>query len=718
MRTVDFFRKYNVFPLILAIAALAALFLPSSPGWRGGLAILYLIGMGLVIGRRFFPDESSGWGIYLGSLSYIAFLTVAGTVLYYLDRLDLPVTAFLLIAPPILAAALSAGRGTPSLSTIFGSRSKADEKAENIKTAIGVPLIGLLIFLIGYGLSMVYASATADSIRTPWDAVPRTYFVIVFMAALIAYTVVSSGLAGRLAFLAVIGFSVLAVWVAAAVYLVGFGFDPFIHQSTEASIFTSGVMLPKTLYYVGQYVLVTIVSRVLGGGVFIVDRYLVPIAFLAILPAAYWSVRRAFGWPRRVAAAAIMIILLLPLAPFIATTPQSLANVFALAAFFLAMPAAVGTDRTCPRWLIVLLTGAAAAVHPLAGIPLFFFCAAVFLLIGTGPKSGFIAKHVSLPLLIIIGAVALPAVFLINARFSSADVSLNTEVISAPSSILEGLKSTAVVARRFLAAYDVAYLWRTVRETFFIAVGIIGLFLLRRRHRAVSAYGSAAAIFLANFVLLRTVVLFSFLIPYERTYYADRLYDLTLYVLAVPAVYAFGTMLLAAERKPAVLRIVLAMLVAAFLTSSVYLAYPRRDLYETSHGWSTSASDVDAVRLIERDAQGQPYVALANQSVSAAAIREFGFKKYFTGKDKGEPIFYYPVPTGGPLYAEFENMNAVGGTAAAAQRAMDLAGVDAAYFVVNNYWWRAQKIILSARREANAYWDINHDDFVLKYVRK
>lgn len=90
------------------------------------------------------------------------------------------------------------------------------------------------------------------------------------------------------------------------------------------------------------------------------------------------------------------------------------------------------------------------------------------------------------------------------------------------------------------------------------------------------------------------------------------------------------------------------------------------------------------------------YIVLANQAVSAAALKTYGFETYFNGD-----VFYYPIPTGGAMYELYLKMVNLGPTHQRAVEAMDLAGVDTAYFVVNDYWFLADKIIENAKREAD-----------------
>jgi hypothetical protein len=559
---------------------------------------------------------------------------------------------------------------------------------------------------------------TDVAVRSPWDAVPREFFIIFFLAALSTFAAAYRGPAAFSVPL-VAALALLMTNVAALVYAVGYGFDPFIHQATGRAIVAAGEIQPKPLYYVGQYSLIAVLARLTGLSVGILDRHLVPAAFALIVPCAYWSLRRTFGGDPRVAAAASMGVLLLPLSPFIVTTPQGLANTLLLATALLALPAAAA--GAFPRWTLALLAAAAAAVHPLAGLPLAVFVA-LETLYAWREKARGLRRAASLPLLAVsaaVGAVALPAAFALNSVISDAAVSLNVDLLRAPATILEEFAGEAVTTRRFSAVLDTVYSWRAWRETVLLAAGAAGLFLLRGRRRAAAVFGVGFAVFFANYVLLKAFVRFPFLISYERADYADRMFDLALLVAAPAAIAAFGALLLRFGRSFPALKIGAAALVAALVSCSLYLAYPRRDRYESSRGWSTSAADVEAVKRIEADAGGRRYAVLANQSVSAAAVREFGFRNYFPSRDAARPgmLFYYPIPTSSALYEEFLEMNVSGGSAAVARRAMDLVGADVLYFVVNDYWHRAGHVVASAKRQADGWWTVGGAAHVFKYAR-
>ena len=51
--------------------------------------------------------------------------------------------------------------------------------------------------------------------------------------------------------------------------------------------------------------------------------------------------------------------------------------------------------------------------------------------------------------------------------------------------------------------------------------------------------------------------------------------------------------------------------------------------------------------------------------------------------------------------------------------AMENVGVDLAYFVVDNYWWKADKLVERAKQSADAWIDIGDGQVhVFKYEKK
>jgi len=153
------------------------------------------------------------------------------------------------------------------------------------------------------------------------------------------------------------------------------------------------------------------------------------------------------------------------------------------------------------------------------------------------------------------------------------------------------------------------------------------------------------------------------------------------------------------------------LLLIATLTTSLYFSYPRFDNYFNSRGYSTSLSDIKTVEWIAEDAL-EDFIVLANQQVSAAALQEYGFYKYYN-----DDIFYYSIPTGGVLYQYYLDMVYNNPTKETVQKAMDTVSVNEGYFVLNNYWWGFDKILEEAKMEADAWQEIDNGKvYIFKYT--
>jgi hypothetical protein len=151
------------------------------------------------------------------------------------------------------------------------------------------------------------------------------------------------------------------------------------------------------------------------------------------------------------------------------------------------------------------------------------------------------------------------------------------------------------------------------------------------------------------------------------------------------------------------------------LSTSLYLSYPRFDKYHNSRGYSTGINDLKAVEYIEKNSKND-YIVLANQQVSAAALKNFGFSRYLKNKNN-EEIYFYPIPTGGELYRYYLEMVYEKPTKENMLKAMEFSKVSEAYFVLNKYWWAFPKILEEAKIEADQFTDINEEVYIFKYLK-
>ncbi len=522
--------------------------------------------------------------------------------------------------------------------------------------ALALPAAIALFFV----LKGSYGAATELSIRTPWPLLPIGTLAAIIILAISTW--LAAWKSRSIIFTAMLASAtVLAVsMIAPLLYSIGFGFDGFLHRASEKLLLETGTLSPKPFYYMGQYVLVTWLSRLTDLPLDLFDRFLVPIlaACLPLIAIPF------FKRDEKTAIAAL--ILFLPLSAFVVTTPQSLAYVVGLGAMLLALskrhPLAAIT------WAIWSLS-----IHPLAGMP---FAAATLALL---------APFMWLRwLLVVAGIVSVPAAFAVL-NTSQASVSWDFSRLFDGAVFSSFLSSLQPPQNRVALWADWTVLAVFLTPLIAFVSAIIAAWKDRERREIwLTCIALAIGTAFAGFIL-RAAGDFAFLIDYERGNYADRLFFVASLFLVLPAAIGFARAMAASFIGTSLTIVTLLLGLAAWHGALAYAALPRHDAANVSRGWSVGAADVEAVRWIDRDAGDAPYTVLANQSVSAAAVRELGFKRY------ADDVFFYPIPTGGPLYQQFlDSMDARSSTDTI-REAGRLGQSELVYVVLNDYWWNAQK---------------------------
>lgn len=619
---------------------------------------LWLVAVGVPLGKKALPTASPVASILLGALLALGLLALGGTALYYF----FPVTTVGLL---LVIFAVS------TLALVFWRKS-SDVEPSNWRigrldaSLLALGLTGLVAWWAAIGPEEI-----SEAVRSPWAQVSA---VSVLALGITGCAAALSAFRGSRAVTAILVAGILfsITSMAATVYPLGFGFDPFLHRATVEHIVTNGTITPKPLYYIGQYALELAGTKIFALPLAAVDVFLAP-ALLALAA-------MAIALNQQGKAASSLALLFLPFAGFIPTTPQALGYVWTLATVF-AVCFRSG-QKPAARWLGWLFGAVALVTHPIAGIPTVLFLMTAALIEHK--------QRAATIVLVTSGAVALPAVFLIQATIFGLDADWS------PNLNLAELPLSAFFGTGFNVWLDALY---------FIAANalwvLLALALIRGRREKLQTTERAlwltVGMLAVNFIVLSLSVDFSFLISYEQHDFAARLLILMPFFL-VPLVG--NTLARFADRIPS-LSFATFFLVAGLFglatSAGAYAAYPRHDGYARSAGFNITQTDIDAVHAINRRESDDAidYVVLANQAVSAAAVQEFGFTHYFTGD-----VFYYPIPTGGTLYSAYLAMVDEAATQENAVHAMDLAGVDTAYFVVNDYWWQSDKIIAQAKREA------------------
>jgi hypothetical protein len=311
----------------------------------------------------------------------------------------------------------------------------------------------------------------------------------------------------------------------------------------------------------------------------------------------------------------------------------------------------------------------------------------------------------------VVAAVGLPASFLVQSIIRKQPLQLHLDSL-APASLVRSLNLDIFFQNRFSPLLDFVYVYgQNVLLILFLMSAFAFVVYRHELSRSFRVLLLMIAILAINYLLLSTVIDFSFLIDYERSNYAGRLLPLMMFFLSPFVILALGHLSINIRTRPVVLKLTLIALVTAIATSSFYLAYPRRDAYVTHHGFNVSQADVDAVYLIDEWAEGKPYMVLANQSVSAAAIKQIGFR-YFGN------LFFYPIPTGEVMYQKFLAMNETPNQKIVDETLQLIPSderVRTLFYVVNTYWWESARLIETAKSIADDWKSVGGSVYVFRF---
>ncbi len=529
--------------------------------------------------------------------------------------------------------------------------------------------------------------ATTRSINGPWNLFPAGMFIAVavlflgsFLATLKARKPIVIGLVA-LTLLTLASLTTL-------IYPLGYGFDGFLHRASEEVILRTGTLTPAPPSYIGQYTLVTWLTRTLHIPHRLGDLWLVgAVALLLPFASAHLASKRRGRF------VIVGLLIAVPLHILSATTPQNVAYLLGLLALLWLIPT---EEETAASHFALpgLLLGWSLATHPLAGLPFAFACGAIAfqrLRIGWLRWTGTV--------LALLGSLlAVPLAFSLRAFLQSGAWSWSW--LKDISQSLHWFVDRVQPPATHLALWPDWANWQIyLLPLLLLAAAVFAAHKdLARRRIWITLIGLSLAVAGSSW-LLHTSGDFSFLISYERQDYAARLLIVAQLFLVPAALVGIGFWFEHLERTHPRMQAAGLLLGIAWFSANVYNILPRNDAAAIGHGWNVGKSDLEAVKFIDKQANGKPYTVLANQTVSAAAISTFGFKRYV-----GD-IFYYPIPTGGPLYEQFLQMMERPDLDIA-QEAGDLGQSSLVYVVVNQYWFKSEQIIERLKALADRTWNV------------
>ena len=615
------------------------------------------------------------------------------------------------------------------VSLVIWKKKYGEKPSASVKITPKIKLPGRLIlsFLVSEAIlfAALIINRTASLMPSPWQAVGPWFFILYAVATALLFSIIIH----KPLQLPVSSFSdaevrspygpkdpsdqfpiihiltslhlFLTFSVTAILYPLGWGFDAFVHRATEVWIQNNGFILPKQPYYIGQYSLVVWLSNLTAIPIFLIDVYLVPVLASLLLPATIAAALKRV-WQIESGA---LFVWLIPFVPFLhlhLTTPYNLALLFSIVLIFVVFMYLRDERRW---WLVLVLAGATLVTHPLLGAPM-----TLFALTAIAVKKMRRWQAGSLAIGMILVTLIVPTMFIVN----NLRQGLGWPTLTNPLTRFDHF--LALFARPYWYldtapfVYELLYGWQLLIVPTVIVLAIVGWWMIKREtnnslhltsYSLSLIYPATALAFIVSAWLLKSWVFFPDVVAYEQGDFPLRILKASL-IFAIPyAMYGvYKIIVLTKKRK--VTWVMFHVSCVMLLMLSLYLSYPQRNIKARFPGYNVTVSDFKAVEWIhEREKSEIDYIVLANQLVSAAALTNYSFAKYFeTPEGK---FFYYSVPTGGPQYQEYGRMLYEGQKREYVEAAMDRVGVETAYFVLNTYWANSDKIIEGAKKSADSW---------------
>jgi hypothetical protein len=619
---------------------------------------------------------------------------------YSLNNLGLAISLTLAVIAFIIIQYFRFSANEKNRSSSGRTGGQAKEKIPNAK--FGLINFSLLLFyflLFIFSFYILFSHRTANAIISPWQVLPKYFFLIYALACLLLLANIVKNQKFALPLLTLHYF--LSFSIALVIYQLGYGYDPFIHQATEKLIAQIGAVAPKPFYYLGQYSLVVILHKITSLPLVWLDRLLVPLSAAVILPLTLWRVLNVWFNNQRFNLTLILSLLALPLPLLIVTTPQNLAYLLLLVIILLGLVCQNLNDLL----LIFLLSLTALIIQPIAGLPALLFC----LLLAVYHSDNRKIKPWLYSFLIIAAILILPLSFYLLDKNTSAASESNLIAPAALTKLSLPGQENFILNFLYLYGFNLKIVFSLL-----ILAGVIIAWRYKERCRIFFLYLVMALSLLISYFIARQLP-FDFLINYERSDYPARILLMTaLFFLPfiIITIYALIEKIMMQNK---IFKISWAAFLILLITASLYLTYPRFDNYFNSRGYSVSRADINAVHWINQDAKND-FIVLANQQTSAAALSQFGFKKYYSS-GQGQ-LFYYPIPTSSPLYQYYLDMVYKNPSRQTMLRAMDLVGVNAGYLILNQYWWAFAKVLPEAQLSADSWREMGQGEvYVFKYER-
>jgi len=525
-------------------------------------------------------------------------------------------------------------------------------------------------------LYLLFKNRINYSVRSFWTILPSSFFLIYFINTFLLFIINSRKKYPIIKLILNIFHINLSFAFAFIIYQLGYGFDPFIHQSTELEIAKNGFINPKPLYYLGYYGFIVIISKILNISTIIIDK----VSIFLVLNFAFLNVFYKFSTKYFKEKKLILFLsfLIFPFSLLIVSTPQAIANLLALTTIFYLLL------KNKNNYLALFFVITAGIIHPLTGIPLFLFW-----------FYNTFKKHKLLKYLSLLGLITtIPIVFFlfnfIHPNFVNFEWNWNP--------LLTFLTTFKIqIPQQYNIWKDLIYLW--IYNLTLITTIIFGFILIFRKkllnNKLILMIPVIFALFLS--FIISNQLKFNDLIAYEQGNYSSRILILCSYfIYPLFLVLIYKTLSL---KHTNITKKSLYLLLSALILISVYKSYPRDDQYHLDRGYNLSQADISAVHYIQ-EKENSKFLVLAPQMTSVAALKEFGFYNQIENIS-GEKIFYYPIPTSGDLYKNYLKIVYEDQSRAIIDHIFENYKIEKIYVIIPHYWHNATKIILNLQNSAD-----------------
>jgi hypothetical protein len=642
-------------------------------------------------GRRF-------WGMTL----VLCLITLLNVLVYYPYKITSITTAAILIIPLFLF--------------LFKQNSEipTDRIEDYFERSYFFPTT-LFLVLEGFLLYSLFQNQTLGVLPSPWMTLGKSFFFIYAAATALLIWIITKTKRTTSDIILTSIHLFITYSVAPIIYKLGFGFDGFIHRATEVWIQQNGMIEPKTLFYIGQYGFVTWLSNITHISVHTIDVWLVPVLASLSLPfVIYYTLKKS--WKLH-GDSALSLVLLFPFV-FVTslhlTTPYNVVLLLTILTIFTT----IGYIRKNIPWIIpIVLSIVAAVTHLLIGIPLLGFVIATILIKISK------TKKIQIPLLVLYtcGIALIPAsMFAVYLKLGGHGFPVFLNPFEHIGKFIELFKRPFWYRQESPILFELLYLWQRLIVPIVIGFGIIGFFVKKQKRVVEYIFPLTTIGFWIAAWLLRTWIIFPDVISQEQGGYPTRLLVVGLLFLipwSMYGIYYIGKSLTeeitSIPKKGWMTIFVISS--SLLLMVSLYFSYPQRNPKVYFTGFNVTEHDVSAAEWIDADNEEYNYVVLANSITSVAAMTKYSFIKHFQ-TDLGE-LYYYSIPTGGPLYKIYQNMLYEGQKREYMNEAMELTNTNKSYFVVNWYWDNFDKIVEGAKQSADSWEIINDKIWIFTYTR-